>query len=381
VKRFLPFSRRAIRLILLAATLCVGCRREKIAVYDIPKESAANSQMAAAPDAGPLPIKFQVPTDWKSEPAGEMSLATFSMSDRKAELAVMSFPGEGASQLSLINVVRDNEHQPPLSDAELAKLQETVPIGPEKGALVDITAGTSTNVVGKRILLAVTAHSGITWFFKFAGDSSVIATRKPELLSFLKSVEFTAVPDAAATANMASDPHAGLGPNPHGGGFTSANSGGMTPPPGASLPPSPVSDKPKWDVPNDWNEESATQVGLAKFNIHGQSGDADVTVTAFGGGAGGLLANIVRWRGQVGLPPITEADLEKSYTSLDVPDGKAMLVDVNGTKNGKATRIIGVVWPRGQQTWFYKMMGDASVVDHEKDAFLKFIQSVRYPDA
>ncbi len=50
-------------------------------------------------------------------------------------------------------------------------------------------------------------------------------------------------------------------------------------------------------------------------------------------------------------------------------------------KTGKEARLIGVIWPRNGQTWFYKMMGDSAVAGREKDGFLKFIQSVRYPNA
>jgi len=41
-------------------------------------------------------------------------------------------------------------------------------------------------------------------------------------------------------------------------------------------------------------------------------------------------------------------------------------------------RLLAVVIPRSGETWFYKLMGSAEVVQQEKDAFLKFVQSVKY---
>ena len=119
---------------------------------------------------------------------------------------------------------------------------------------------------------------------------------------------------------------------------------------------------------------------LAKFNVQNSGASADVTVSSFPGSVGGLLANVNRWRGNVSLDPIAEDDLSKSTSSIDVPGGKAVLVDVSGksAKTGNDARLIGVIWPRGDQTWFYKFLGDPAVVDHEKDAFQKFVQSVRY---
>ncbi len=48
------------------------------------------------------------------------------------------------------------------------------------------------------------------------------------------------------------------------------------------------------------------------------------------GDGGGLLANFNRWRGQLGLGPVTEADLAKEVQPLDLPGGKASVADITG---------------------------------------------------
>ncbi len=98
------------------------------------------------------------------------------------------------------------------------------------------------------------------------------------------------------------------------------------------------------------------------------------------GDGGGLLANINRWRAQLGQTPLTEDDLAKLPT-IDVSGTKATLADITGTdaRSGKPARLIGVVLPLGGQTWFYKLMGDAAVVAQQKDALIKFVQSAKYP--
>ena len=117
-----------------------------------------------------------------------------------------------------------------------------------------------------------------------------------------------------------------------------------------------------------------------------QDGDAraEVNVSELAGEGGGLLANLNRWRGQLGLPPIAqEDDFSKMVDSVVVPGGQGELVDMTGTnsKTGQPSRLIGVVLPQAGQTWFYKLMGDPKLVAAQKDAFVKFIQSARYPDA
>ena len=103
----------------------------------------------------------------------------------------------------------------------------------------------------------------------------------------------------------------------------------------------------------------------------------------FAGDAGGVLANVNRWRvQQLGLNAASESDLSQLMSSLDVPGGKAMLVDMSGRnqKTGEKSRLISVIVPREGQTWFYKLMGDPAVAGREKTAFIKFVQSVRYPN-
>jgi hypothetical protein len=124
---------------------------------------------------------------------------------------------------------------------------------------------------------------------------------------------------------------------------------------------------------------------LAKFTAAGAGeARADITVSRFPGDVGGLLANVNRWRGQVSLPPIGGGDVAAQTTPLDLGGGlKGTVVDITGTdaKNGQAARLVGVVVPRNGQTWFYKLLGNPDVAEHEKSALLAFVKSAKYSDA
>jgi hypothetical protein len=50
-------------------------------------------------------------------------------------------------------------------------------------------------------------------------------------------------------------------------------------------------------------------------------------------------------------------------------------------KTGKKSRLIGVVAPQSGNTWFYKLMGDEQIVEQQKEAFTKFIQSAKFSNA
>lgn len=120
---------------------------------------------------------------------------------------------------------------------------------------------------------------------------------------------------------------------------------------------------------------------LAKFVATGEGGaKVDVTVSSFPGDVGGLLANVNRWRGQVGLGPLASDALAGASTPLALPEGQGTVVDFSGTdsKTGQPARIVGVVVPRGGETWFYKLMGDPALSEREKPGLLKFVQSAKY---
>jgi len=354
-------------LLIVAAVLPAGCRREQIRVYHVPKASEYPIPMAP-PDAAASPqIQYALPTGWREEAPDGLSLAKFSIAGGKAQLSVMTFAGEGTGPLELVNVVRQTAKLPALTENQLAPLVQSATIGGEKGSLIDVSAATksATNSTAGGLMVALTAHAGLTWFFKLSGDAAVLTEQKPAFMGFLVSLTFT---------GPALPPPSGL----------VAREPGVVNPPLQGSTPAPIESanaQPAWDIPAGWRQVPPTQMLLAKFTIANTSGAADVTVSKFPGEVGGLLPNVNRWRGQVGLEPIEPTGLSQSTSSLDVPSGKATLVDVNGTepKNGKETRLVGVIWPRNGETWFYKMTGNLRVVADQKDTFIKFVQSVRYP--
>jgi hypothetical protein len=153
------------------------------------------------------------------------------------------------------------------------------------------------------------------------------------------------------------------------------------PAPAAGAPEATRQNKPEWQVPGEWKEVEAGQFLVAKFQLAGtDKAQAFVNVSTSAGDGGGLLMNVNRWRGQLGLTPLAESEMTKEIHSLDVPGGKAMLIDMQGTdvRTQQKSRLFGAVVPQEKQTWFYKLMGDEAVVEREKAAFTKFLQTTKY---
>jgi len=132
-----------------------------------------------------------------------------------------------------------------------------------------------------------------------------------------------------------------------------------------------------WTAPAQWTVKPAGAMRKGSFAVKGDDGDADLSITAFPGSTGGLLANINRWRGQIGLPPLAENDLAANKVHLDVGELHLDVVDFAGTAGGKPTRILGAVAPVGDNTWFFKLMGPDALVSREKPAFMEFIHTLK----
>jgi hypothetical protein len=137
------------------------------------------------------------------------------------------------------------------------------------------------------------------------------------------------------------------------------------------------SDRLTWTAPAHWTAKPVGAMRKGSYAIKADGAEADLSITAFPGDTGGLLANLNRWRGQITLPPLAANQLDASCEHLDIGALHVDVVDFAGTSNGTPTRIVGAVVPVSGETWFFKLMGPDALVAKEKPAFLEFLRTVR----
>ena len=282
---------------------------------------------------------------------------------KQADVSVIPLPGLAGSDLDNVNRWRGQVGLPGVSEAELAKLAQPVEIAGQSAGLYEQAGSNPGSGDKSRILAAITRRDGVAWFFKMTGDDGLVAEQKPAFIEFLKSVSFLA---AVAQAQLPPSHPPIDGGNMMAQAATAASSG---------------QPKPTWEVPSGWKEIPGGQFLVAKFALTGAANaQANVNVSMSPGEGGGMLANFNRWRSQLSLPPVTETDLDKEIQSLDLSGGKASVADITGqdARSGQKLRLLAVVIPRSGETWFYKLMGNAEVVQQEKDGFMKFVQSAKY---
>ncbi len=155
------------------------------------------------------------------------------------------------------------------------------------------------------------------------------------------------------------------------GGAGGPGTAGLPPPPDAS-----ATGTLEWKLPKGWTE-SRSAGGMRYATIKPTAaGKIEVSVTVFPGPAGGELANVNRWRNQIGLPPIEDAALEKDRKTLKSPAGSLSLFDY--TSDGKEkTRMVAAILFAGGNSWFVKMVGDAGPVAASRADFVRLLESLR----
>lgn len=146
-----------------------------------------------------------------------------------------------------------------------------------------------------------------------------------------------------------------------------------------------------YDVPAGWTEREATGMRQASFTVTRDNEDiVDVSVIALPGEAGGLLANVNFWRGQLGLNEIDEQQLPEllhtltidgnlQATSVDLTNEEPFDERASETPSGSTPqRIIAAIHARSEHTWFIKMTGPHDVLTEHKQRFEAFVASIRF---
>ena len=171
-----------------------------------------------------------------------------------------------------------------------------------------------------------------------------------------------------------SGPRPAMPPQPM--GERTGDSGGMGAAPDMPPPPTPKASM-KWSLPKGWTEaQGGGSMRFATFKAP-YAGKLEGTVVVLPGPAGGELANVNRWRGQIALPALDEAGLAKSRTVIKTKAGQLNVYDFTSEGQTKSRMVAGYISTPDGNTWFLKLTGDADSVAKAKPDFITILGSVR----
>ena len=368
--------------ILFCAVLVAGsgCRNDQIHEYSAPKEQTramppSPSDMTIPPEppaTGERP-QWTLPASWQERPGEGMRYATLVVDATNPPLEIRVTPLSLAARDPLGNVNRWREQiaLAPVTQEELPRVMRSERINGRAIDLLDMVGPAAAGTPATRMLAAILPGDESVWFFLLTGPADRVGKHAKDFDRFLHSVHLSAAPAMAA---MPSDhpPMEGM-PSDHPPiGMPQDNAGAAT-----------ASSEMTWVLPAGWQQTPSSnsfRVGTFQFADGAQSGE--VAITKFPGGAGGVLENINRWRGQIGLPPVgtlQEQPMQK-LTVAGIESARIDLIAASGDAGGRK-RMIVVTLPHADITYFIKMTGPSSLLDKHTQDFDAFLKSVHFPGA
>jgi hypothetical protein len=326
--------------------------------------SAPASHGAPAPAASSLGLAWTTPPGWTELPASSMRAASFRPAgDERAECYLTLLSGDAGGLAANANRWRTQLSLPAISANELDSMPRSPLLGRD-AVLVDF-AGTWKGMSGNdtrehwRLIGLLLVEPGGSAFLKMTGPDDVVAAQRDALCALARSFRTAGAPSAPGA--------------PSGSGASGAPSSISPIGESAPSPAAPATDSAAgftFAMPTAWRR--APERPSRAFSFYAGAGnDLECYVTVLGGDAGGALANVNRWRGQLGLTGITQADLA-ALPTVHMLGQDALVVECNGT----AASLVGAACTASGRSVFVKMTGPRDLVKAQRGAFLAFCSSL-----
>lgn len=311
--------------------------------------ASATAGTPADDDLDSAPLQWDTPAGWTERPPAQYRDANFLVpGDERAECYLTTLVGEAGGMDANINRWRKQVSLPPLSPAEIAALPRIPWLGGE-AVYVDFE-GHWTGMAGDqaeegwRLVGLAQVTDMQSRFLKLVGPADVIGSQ------------------IAAFRELADSFHADTGAE-----NTSPAAADMQRT--ASL---------TWRAPISWTRGPEKAMREVTY-FAGEGGRVECYVTLLDGSAGGVLANINRWCGQMGAPTLTEADLgQLEHVSMAGSDG--VLVRLERGAGASAAEgqelLLGAVGLLAERALFVKLTGPRAAVEAQRAALIEFCQSL-----
>ena len=137
-----------------------------------------------------------------------------------------------------------------------------------------------------------------------------------------------------------------------------------------------------WTTPEGWTQKTGLPMRDLSF-VFGANEEGECYLSRLPGAGGGLTPNVNRWRGQMGLAPMTDAEIaalpKKMMFGLE-----GTYVDLSGAFSGMGGgpgkenyRMLGVILSSDSGAVFVKMTGPAELITAQQANFDAFCASLQ----
>ena len=304
----------------------------------------------AAPETSTAPeLQYELPEGWVELPVTSMRRMNLRIAgDPRTECYLTVFQGGGT--------LRDNVDRwcqqmgtDPISDEALAALPKANLLGME-GVRFEIDGNfdggmSSSAVEDARMIVYVLPLGGATVFLKATGPKELLIAEAGNLLRLVDGLSLSQ--------------------------STAAQNPAPAPPPAAS----PLT----WEIPEGWTALGRKPMREVTF----ATGDeARCWITILGGDGGGTLANVNRWRNEMGQEPLKEGDLA-TLPTMPMLGGDAYVVEAEGSYSSMGSTaesdwaMIGLIRNLDGKAVFIKLVGPKAEVESARAGIEFLAQSLK----
>jgi len=129
-----------------------------------------------------------------------------------------------------------------------------------------------------------------------------------------------------------------------------------------------------WNAPKYWIPKDKGSLRLASYQIPVLDDFADLSVTKFGGDAGGIEANVNRWRKQLNLSQETLEEIQSKAIKGMCSLGEYTIYKLINSKNIKSA-FLCMILPLDNSTIFVKLNSTVGALKILEEEFMVFCSS------
>lgn len=387
---------------LASLTLIGACEREEGIRTQITPKGAASSLPDDTSSTAQQTVHWKAPDGWTELPPQEMRFAAFQVSSEHPDVLMTVIPLGPESRDLLANVNRWEQQLglEPSTKENLEKTARHVDVGAAHVDVVDLTGPQpSDDKPQQRMLAAILPTESQVWFFKLVGPADVVGTQRENFDAFVQSIHLGDAAEGESAGGQETPPvdstslPPGHPPMPSGDGGAAVTESPATLPPGHPPMPAPSTQGAApmqgldmspdieagltWTTPQGWRQDpNPRAMRAATFFAGPEDSQAELIVSRLSARSpGSFMDNVNRWRGQLGLPAVNDAN---AIQTVDVPVGEATarVVEIVNEQRGLTMRV--AIATHEQDLWFFKLTGPSATVNDQKDEFDAFLKSVQF---
>ena len=137
--------------------------------------------------------KWQPPTGWKEVPGGQFLVAKFLLTgpgNAQAAVNVSRSAGDGGGLAGNVNRWRGQLGLTPLAAADLTKAVKPLKLADGEASLVEMAGTDARSGQPAKLIGAIVAQAGQTWFYKLMGDAKVVASQQEAFTRFVQTAKY-----------------------------------------------------------------------------------------------------------------------------------------------------------------------------------------------